>query len=58
MGLVEKIPTLSKENFYAVKSPPLSLSLYAEAKYAVSERDVKVPSLPIGKCSSALEVCW
>ncbi len=49
MGLVEKIPTLSKENFYAVKSPPLSLSLYAEAKYAVSERDVKVPSLPIGR---------
>ncbi|MEW9492262.1 MAG: hypothetical protein TQ35_0008705 [Candidatus Aramenus sulfurataquae] len=41
-----------------MKSPPLSLSLYAEAKYAVSERDVKVPSLPIGKCSSALEVCW
>lgn len=49
MGLVQKIPTLSKENYYKVYSPPLSLALYAEAKYAVSELDVEVNELPIGR---------
>jgi hypothetical protein len=49
MGLVQKIPTLSRENYYKVKSPPLSLSLYAESKYAISETDAKINYLPIGK---------
>jgi len=49
MGLVKKIPTLGRENYYKVESPPLSLILYAESKYMVSERDVKIPELPIGK---------
>ncbi|WP_236752257.1 hypothetical protein [Acidianus sp. HS-5] len=49
MGLVQKIPTLSKENYYKVYSPQLSLALYAEAKYRVSELDVKVNELPIGR---------
>ena len=49
MGLVQKIPTLSKEYYYKVSSPPLSLILYAESKYAVSELDVEIPELPIGR---------
>jgi len=49
MGLVKKIPTLGRENYYKVESPPLSLVLYAESKYMVSEREVKAPELPIGK---------
>ncbi|QIW22790.1 ATP-binding protein [Sulfolobus sp. S-194] len=49
IGLVQKIPTLSRENYYKVYSPPLSLALYAEAKYAVSELDIKVSELPIGR---------
>lgn len=49
MGLVQKVPTLSRENYYRVNSPPLSLALYAEAKYAVSELDVEVRELPIGR---------
>jgi len=49
MGLVKKIPTLGRENYYMVSSPPLSLILYAESKYLVSERDVEVPELPIGR---------
>jgi hypothetical protein len=28
MELVKKIPTLSRENYYKVDSPPLSLALY------------------------------
>ncbi|MCI2415761.1 MAG: ATP-binding protein [Candidatus Aramenus sp.] len=49
MGLVEKIPTLSKGNYYKIKSPPLSLSFYAESKYAISERDITISELPIGR---------
>ena len=49
MGLVQKIPTLSRENYYKIRSPPLSLSLYAESKYAISERDIGVRDLPIGR---------
>jgi len=49
MGLVKKIPTLSRENYYKVDSPPLSLTLYAESKYAVGDRDVEIPDLPIGR---------
>jgi len=49
MGLVKKIPTLSRENYYKVDTPPLSLALYAESKYAVGERDVEIPDLPVGR---------
>ncbi|NON63530.1 AAA family ATPase [Acidianus sp. RZ1] len=49
MGLVQKIPTLSRENFYKIRSPPLSLILYAESKYSVSETELKVETLPIGR---------
>ncbi|MEM4650410.1 MAG: ATP-binding protein [Pyrobaculum sp.] len=49
MGLVKKIPTLSREGYYKVDSPPLSLALYAESKYAVGERDVEIPDLPVGR---------
>jgi hypothetical protein len=49
MGLVQKIPTLSKEKYYKIRSPPLSLTLYAESKYAISETDLEVKDLPIGK---------
>ncbi|BCU67878.1 ATPase [Sulfolobales archaeon HS-7] len=49
MGLVQKISTTSRENYYKIKSPPLSLSLYAESKYAVSEIDREVNYLPIGR---------
>lgn len=49
MGLVQKIPTLSKENFYKIHSPPLSLTMYAEAKYAISETDVQFRELPVGR---------
>ena len=41
MRLVQKIPTLSREKYYKVKSPPLSLSLYAHSKYVISETDAK-----------------
>lgn len=49
MGLAQKIPTLSKEKYYKIRSPPLSLTLYAESKYAVSETDLEVKDLPIGR---------
>ncbi|MFP3065474.1 MAG: AAA family ATPase [Sulfolobus sp.] len=49
MGLAQKIPTLSKEKYYKIRSPPLSLTLYAESKYAVSETDFEVKDLPIGR---------
>ncbi|ACP37407.1 AAA family ATPase [Saccharolobus islandicus] len=49
MGLVSKILTLGKENYYKVSSPPLSLILYAESKYMVSERDALIEELPIGR---------
>jgi AAA+ ATPase superfamily predicted ATPase len=49
MGLAQKIPTLSKEKYYKIRSPPLSLTLYAESKYAISETDLEVKDLPIGK---------
>lgn len=47
MGLVQRIPTLSRENFYKIRSSPLSLILYAESKYSVNETEVKVETLPI-----------
>ncbi|MFP3260274.1 MAG: AAA family ATPase [Sulfolobus sp.] len=49
MGLAQKIPTLSKEKYYKIRSPPLSLTLYAESKYAISETDLEVKDLPIGR---------
>jgi hypothetical protein len=49
MGLVQKIPTLGRGNYYKVESPVVSLILYAEAKYLVSKRDVDVPELPLGR---------
>ena len=49
MGLVQKIPTLSRENYYRIRSPALSLTLYAESKYAISETDLEVKDLPIGR---------
>jgi hypothetical protein len=49
MGLVQKIPTLGRGNYYKVESPVLSLVLYAEAKYLISDRDVDVQELPIGR---------
>ncbi len=49
MGLVSKILTLGKENYYKVSSPPLSLILYAESKYMVGERDALIEELPIGR---------
>ncbi|HLH45462.1 MAG TPA: ATP-binding protein [bacterium] len=49
MGLAMKIPTLGREPYYKVRSPPLSLLLYAESKYAVSETNLQIKELPIGK---------
>ncbi len=49
MGLAMKIPTLGREPYYKVRSPPLSLLLYAESKYAVSETNLQVKELPMGK---------
>jgi hypothetical protein len=49
MGLVMKIPTLGRELYYKVRSPPLSLVLYAESKYVISESNFQVKELPIGK---------
>ncbi|ABP95269.1 MULTISPECIES: AAA family ATPase [Metallosphaera] len=48
MGLVRKIRTLGKELYYRHVSPVISLAFYAESKYLVSDRDVKIPELPIG----------
>ncbi|ADX82144.1 conserved hypothetical protein [Sulfolobus islandicus HVE10/4] len=47
--MVSKILTLGKENYYKLSSPPLSLILYAESKYMVSERDALIEELPIGR---------
>jgi len=49
MGLVQKVPTLGRGNYYKIESPVVSLILYAEAKYKVSERDVSVQELPLGR---------
>ncbi|ARM76812.1 AAA family ATPase [Acidianus manzaensis] len=48
MGLIKKIRTLGKEYYYRHVSPVISLSLYAESKYLITERDVRVHELPIG----------
>lgn len=48
MGLIRKISTLGKGYYYRHVSPVISISLYAESKYLVSERDVKVSDLPLG----------
>lgn len=49
MRLVMRIPALGRANYYKVRSPPLSLILYAESKYSISERDAVVRELPIGR---------
>jgi AAA+ ATPase superfamily predicted ATPase len=49
MGLVQKIPTIGRGNYYKIESPAVSLILYAEAKYHVSESDTNVQELPIGR---------
>jgi len=51
MGLVRGIPTLGRERYNVVRSPALSLMLYAEAKYMVSELGPSsgLPALPLGR---------
>ncbi|QKR00793.1 ATP-binding protein [Metallosphaera tengchongensis] len=49
MGLVRKVPLISRGYHYGIRSPVLSLILYAESKYLVSEREANVRELPIGR---------
>ncbi|MGC8583971.1 MAG: ATP-binding protein [Thermoproteus sp.] len=49
MGVLRAIPTLGRERYYAVRSPALSLILYAEAKYNVSDLGSTPPELPLGR---------
>ncbi len=49
MGLLRGIPTLGRERYYVIRSPVLSLILYAEAKYSITELGVSSIELPIGR---------
>ena len=49
MGVLRAVPTLGRERYYTVRSPVLSLILYAEAKYSVSDLGAAPPELPIGR---------
>ena len=49
MGILRAIPTLGRERYYAVRSPALSLILYAEAKYHISDLGTTPTDLPLGR---------
>lgn len=49
MGVLRAIPTLGRERYYVVRSPALSMLLYAEAKYHVGDLDATPPELPLGR---------
>ncbi|MCY0890222.1 MAG: hypothetical protein OWQ51_04450 [Pyrobaculum arsenaticum] len=47
--MLRAIPTLGRERYYAVRSPALSLILYAEAKYSVSDLGAEPAELLLGR---------
>lgn len=49
MGELRANPTLGRGRYYAVRSPALSLILYTEAKYSVSDLGAEPAELPLGR---------
>jgi len=49
MGILRAIPTLGREKYYTVRSPALSMILYAEAKYGISDVGQAEVELPLGR---------
>jgi len=49
MGILRAIPTLGREKYYTVRSPALSMILYAEAKYSISDVGQAEVELPLGR---------